>query len=60
MRTTPREKLVIWANGLILAVVIELLLRSQAGPLSSTGLVLFVPTLALMALVTTVLLRWRS
>jgi hypothetical protein len=59
MRTTPREKLVLWANGLILAITLELLLRTQAGPLSATGLALLVPTIGLMAMVTVLLLRAR-
>jgi hypothetical protein len=60
MRTTPREKLVLWANGLILAIVLELLLRTQAGPLSATGLALLIPTLALMVMVTLLVLRPRG
>jgi hypothetical protein len=57
MRTTPREKLVLWLNGLALFICLELLLRLPAGPLSLMGLAVIVPVVATMALITVALLR---
>lgn len=57
MRTTLREKLVLWLNGLGLAICLELLLRTQVSPGSFAGLALIAPTLALMILLTLVVLR---
>ena len=57
MRTTPREKLVLWINGLALAIALELLVRTQASPASLQGLAVIAPTLAIMAALTTFLLR---
>lgn len=57
MRTTPREKLVLWLNGLALAICIELLARTHASPASLEGLAVIAPTVAVMALVTALVLR---
>jgi hypothetical protein len=45
MRTTIREKLVLWVVGLSLAASVELLLRSQINPASAAGLAVILPTL---------------
>ncbi len=57
MRTTLREKLTLWLNGLALAACIELLTRSQAGPLSPAGLAVIAATAVVMGLVTALVLR---
>jgi hypothetical protein len=57
MRTTLREKLVLWLNGLALFIGLELLIRAQASPASLTGLAVIAPTLAIMAVITVFLLR---
>lgn len=57
MRTTPREKLVLWLNGLALAICLELLIRTQASPASFSGLAVIGPTLAIMAALTLLVLR---
>ncbi len=57
MRTTPREKLVLWLNGLALFICLELLIRIQASPISLMGLAVIVPAVAIMALLTIFVLR---
>lgn len=48
MRTTLREKAVLWVNGLALAGGAELLLRSQTNPLSVAGLALIGAVVAVL------------
>ncbi|PDW03845.1 hypothetical protein [Candidatus Viridilinea mediisalina] len=57
MRTTPREKLVLWLNGLIVAVALEWLLRSQTTLLTAQSMLLLLPILGIMAMMTFALLR---
>lgn len=57
MRTTLREKLVLWVVGLSLAASFELLLRSQISPVSPAGLAVLLPTLLVVALVAALILR---
>lgn len=57
MRTTPREKLVLWLNGLAFAICLELLVRSQVSPASLVGLALIGPTALLMVAITVGVLR---
>ncbi|GAB4438964.1 MAG: hypothetical protein OHK0015_33230 [Chloroflexi bacterium OHK40] len=56
MRTTLREKLLLWVVGLSLAANVELLLRSQISPLSAQGLVLLGATVLALALIGRLLL----
>ncbi|HMQ34246.1 MAG TPA: hypothetical protein PKD53_26160 [Chloroflexaceae bacterium] len=60
MRTTLREKLVLWLNGLALAACIELLLRSQSGPASAGGLAVIAATAVALGLLTALVLRWPA
>jgi hypothetical protein len=57
MRTTLREKLVLWLNGLALFICLELLIRTQASPASLLGLAVIAPTAAVMVLLTVLILR---
>lgn len=57
MRTTLREKLVLWAVGLTLAASFELLLRSQISPASPAGLAVIIPTLLTVAFLAALVLR---
>lgn len=57
MRTTLREKLVLWMVGLSLAVSFELLLRSQINPASPLGVAVIAPTLIAVGLVAALILR---
>lgn len=57
MRTTLREKLVLWLNGLALASCLELLIRAQASPASPIGLAVIAATAAVMVLLTSLILR---
>ena len=59
MRTTLREKAVLWANGLAIAGGLELIAHLHLQPLSPAGLALIVPFVGLMALFTTWMLRQR-
>ncbi len=59
MRTTLREKFVLWMVGLALAGGFELLLRNQISPLSLEGVAMIVPALLLLALLTALILRRR-
>ena len=57
MRTTLREKLVLWLNGLAVFICLELLIRTHASPASLEGIALIAPTLIIMAVLTALLLR---
>lgn len=57
MRTTLREKLVLWLNGLAIFICLELLIRTHASPASLEGLAVIAPTLVIMAVLTAFLLR---
>ncbi len=59
MRTTLREKAVLWVVGLTLAASVELLLRSQISPLSLAGVAVLAPTVLLLGLLATFVLRLR-
>lgn len=45
MRTTLREKAVLWVNGLTIAIGAELIIHGQIDPLSLTGVALLGPIL---------------
>lgn len=57
MRTTLREKLVLWVNGLALAVGLELMLRSQIDLVSPQGLAVIAAAVVALAALTAWLLR---
>jgi hypothetical protein len=57
MRTTLREKLVLWMVGLTLAASFELLLRSQISPLSPLGVAVIAPTVLILGLAAARILR---
>jgi hypothetical protein len=57
MRTTLREKAVLWGVGLTLAASVELLLRSQISPLSLVGVAVLAPTVLVLGLLATFVLR---
>lgn len=57
MRTTLREKFLLWVVGLTLAGSFELLLRSQISPASPAGLAVLVPTLAVLGVFAVLILR---
>lgn len=57
MRTTLREKLVLWTVGLGLAASFELLLRSHVSPISPLGLAVIAPVIVALGMVATLLLR---
>ena len=57
MRTTLREKAVLWVVGLTLATSVELLLRSQISPLSVVGVAVLLPTMLLLGLLASLVLR---
>jgi hypothetical protein len=57
MRTTIREKLVLWVVGLTLAASFELLLRSQISPVSPTGIAVILPTLLTLGVFAALILR---
>jgi uncharacterized membrane protein AbrB (regulator of aidB expression) len=59
MRTTLREKLVLWLVGLSLAASLELLLRSQISPVSPLGVAVIVPTVLILGVVAALILRYR-
>lgn len=59
MRTTLREKLLLWANGLALAIGIELLSRAPGGPGSAEALLIAGTVALVMAAATTLILRAR-
>lgn len=57
MRTTLREKFVLWVVGLTLAASLELLIRSQISPASPAGLAVIVPMLAILGAFAMLILR---
>jgi hypothetical protein len=57
MRTTLREKAVLWVNGLTIAVGLELIMRGQVDPLSPGGAALLAPTLLALTCFTGYMLR---
>lgn len=57
MRTTLREKFVLWMNGIALAVGLELMLRSHIDPVSLRSLAVIATIAGALAIVTTLLLR---
>lgn len=57
MRTTLREKLVLWVNGLALAVGLELMLRSQIDLVSPQGLAVIATAVVALAALSVWLLR---
>jgi len=59
MRTTLREKAVLWVVGLTMAASVELLLRSQISPLSLAGVAVLAPTVLVLGLLATFVLRRR-
>jgi hypothetical protein len=59
MRTTLREKFVLWMVGLALAGTFELLLRSQISPVSVEGVALIAPALLVVGVVAALILRRR-
>lgn len=59
MRTTLREKLVLWMVGLSLAASFELLLRSQISPISAAGLAVILCTVLIVGVLANFILRRR-
>ncbi|PDV97009.1 hypothetical protein [Candidatus Chloroploca asiatica] len=57
MRTTLREKLILWVNGIFLALGIELAARTSAGMATVEGMLIIAATIGAMMLATTYLLR---
>lgn len=57
MRTTLREKLILWVNGIFLALGIELAARTSAGMATVEGMLIIAATIVAMMLATTYLLR---
>lgn len=59
MRTTPREKLVLWVNGLALAVVLELLLSGRLNLISAQAVAVVLPAVVILAVFTGAVLSRR-
>ncbi len=60
MHTTLREKLLLWSNGLILALSVELLRHSNVGPASPEALTIIISAGAIMAAASALILRRPS